>query len=64
MTSAVFGGIAARNNDEGAAVVLEERIAVGDPGCRVVVHLGDPPESARRFAHRYLAPAQGDTAGA
>ena len=64
MTSAVFGGIAARNNDEGAAIVLEERIAVGDPGCRVVVHLGDPPASARRFAHRYLAPAAGGTAEA
>ena len=56
MTSAVFGGIAAHNHDDGAAVVLEERIAVGDPGCRVVVHLGDPPVAARRFAHRYLPP--------
>jgi anti-sigma regulatory factor (Ser/Thr protein kinase) len=56
MTSAVFGGIAARNHEEGAAVVLEERIAVGDPGCRVVVHLGEPPESSRRFAHRYRSP--------
>lgn len=60
MTSAVFGGIAARNHDDGSAIVLEERIAVGDPGCRVVVHLGDPPESARRFAHRYRAPSAGD----
>jgi anti-sigma regulatory factor (Ser/Thr protein kinase) len=58
MTSAVFGGIAARNHDDGSAVVLEERIAVGDPGCRVVVHLGQPPESSRRFAHRYHAPGQ------
>jgi anti-sigma regulatory factor (Ser/Thr protein kinase) len=57
MTSAVFGGIAARNHDDGAAVVLEERIAVGDPGCRVVVHLGEPPGTSGRFAHRYLAPA-------
>jgi anti-sigma regulatory factor (Ser/Thr protein kinase) len=57
MTSAVFGGIAARNHDVGAAVVLEERIAVGDPGCRVVIHLGEAPAAARRFAHRYRAPA-------
>jgi anti-sigma regulatory factor (Ser/Thr protein kinase) len=55
MTSSVFGGIAARNGDHGAAVVLEERIAVGDPGCRVVVHLGPPPEASRRFAHVYRA---------
>ncbi len=57
MTSSVFGGIAARNSDEGAAVLLEERIAVGDPGCRVVVHLGVAPEAARAFAHRYTPPA-------
>jgi predicted ArsR family transcriptional regulator len=62
MTSAVFGGIAARNNPAGSAVVLEERIAVGDPGCRVVVHLGEPPDHARRFAHRYRAPQQPGTA--
>ena len=55
MTSSVFGGIAARNGDDGAAVVLEERIAVGDPGCRVVVHLGAPPPESVRFAHRYGA---------
>ena len=57
MTSGVFGGIAARNHDVGASVVLEERIAVGDPGCRVVIHLGEPPEGVRRFAHRYRTPA-------
>ncbi len=55
MTSGVFGGIAARNSDHGASVLLEERIAVGDPGCRVVVHLGDPPEAERPLAHRYSA---------
>lgn len=64
MTSAVFGGIAARNHEDGAAVVLEERIAVGDPGCRVVVHLGEPPESSRRFAHRYRSPEGSDLADA
>jgi len=53
MTSSVFGGIAARNSEENASVLLEERIAVGDPGCRVVVYLGPPPEAARPFAHVY-----------
>jgi anti-sigma regulatory factor (Ser/Thr protein kinase)/predicted ArsR family transcriptional regulator len=57
MTSSVFGGIAARNHSGGAAVVLEERIAVGDPGCRVVVYLGTPPAGAERFAHSYPSPS-------
>jgi predicted ArsR family transcriptional regulator len=38
MTSNVFGGIAAENLGY-AKVVLEETIAEGHPGCRVVVHL-------------------------
>lgn len=38
MTSNVFGSIAASNLGY-ARVVLEETIARGDPGCRVVVHL-------------------------
>jgi anti-sigma regulatory factor (Ser/Thr protein kinase) len=45
--------IDARNSDDGAAVVLEERIALGDPGCRVVVHLGPPPEEVAPFSNRY-----------
>lgn len=53
MTSAVFGGIAARNAEQ-AAVSLEERIAVGDPGCRVVIHLGTAATAAQR-AHHYTA---------
>ncbi len=57
MTSSVFGGIAARNHEAGASVLLEERIAVGDPGCRVVVYLGDPPADVAPFAHHYRAPA-------
>lgn len=57
MTSSVFGGIAARNADEGAAVVLEERIAVGDPGCRVVVYLRESHGDPRPFLHRYRSPA-------
>ena len=39
VTSSVFGGIAARNTGE-AKVVLDQRIAVGDPECRVTVFLG------------------------
>ncbi len=57
MTSSVFGGIAARNSANGASVMLEERIAVGDPGCRVVVYLGDPPADERANAQRYVAPS-------
>lgn len=53
MTSAVFGGIAANNHGE-ASVTLEERIAVGDPECRVVVHLG-PSKDPDGAAHRYRA---------
>jgi len=52
MTSSVFGGIAARNSDDGATVVLEERIAVGDPSCRVVVDLR--PDAS--LGHRYRRP--------
>jgi len=50
MTSAVFGGIAAGSHGE-ASVTLEERIAVGDPGCRVVIQLG--PQTATPAAHQY-----------
>ena len=39
MTSSVFGGIAARSHGD-AVVLLDERIAVGDPECRVTVLLG------------------------
>jgi anti-sigma regulatory factor (Ser/Thr protein kinase) len=53
MTSSVFGGIAARNGHRGAAVSLEERIAVGDPGCRVVVWLDAHHPEAPPWAHRY-----------
>ncbi|MGZ4137162.1 MAG: hypothetical protein ACXVPX_06285 [Actinomycetota bacterium] len=57
MTSSVFGGIAARNNLEGSAVQLEERIAVGDPQCRVTVWLGEAPRFARDVVHVYGAQA-------
>lgn len=56
MTSAVFGGIAARNTDGGASVLLEERIALGDPGCRVVIDLA-PTADTSPAAHRYVSPA-------
>ena len=57
MTSSVFGGIAARNNDGPVSVRLEERIAVGDPGCRVVVELRDIDPHHTTFGHVYSAPA-------
>lgn len=56
MTSSVFGGIAARNAGD-AAVTLEERIAVGDPECRVTVWLTEPPEDERQVAHHYSSKA-------
>ncbi len=56
MTSSVFGGIAARNTPNEVAVLLEERIAVGDPGCRVIVSLVPPSDQASAFAHHYRAP--------
>lgn len=52
MTSSVFGGIAARNTG-GATVVLEERIAVGDPECRVVVWLSGAHRGEWTAAHEY-----------
>ena len=58
MTSSVFGGLAARNHPSGAAILLEERIAVGDPGCRVVVFLGPAPDDVAPFAHRYRPPSE------
>ena len=43
------------------SVLLEERIAVGDPACRVVVSLVPVPEDEAPFAHLYRAPV-GSTA--
>lgn len=51
MTSNVFGRIAAENLGY-ARVELQETIAQGDPGCRVVLHLkpdNDAPASAREY---------------
>lgn len=53
MTSSVFGGIGARNRGA-AAVHLEERIAIGDPQCRVTVWLKDPPSEIQPETHFYL----------
>ncbi|NNF53644.1 MAG: hypothetical protein HKN03_04285 [Acidimicrobiales bacterium] len=52
MTSSVFGGIGARNRGA-AAVHLEERIAIGDPQCRVTVWLKEPPTSIEPETHFY-----------
>lgn len=54
MTSSVFGGIAASTTGRPVAVDLQERIAVGDHGCRVVIDLA-PTEVSQ--GHRYGAPA-------
>jgi|GEM_PF-1135551 len=59
MTSSVFGGIAARSSPDGtAAVLLEERIAMGDPGCRVTVYLREPPATVLPLVHAYRATAR------
>lgn len=50
MTSAVFGGIAA-NNRKGGRVQLDERIAVGDIECRIVIDF-ESAEIARRSEQR------------
>lgn len=57
MTSSVFGGIAARSARREATVRLEERIAIGDSRCRVVIEL-DPvlPPGERSEGHRYRTP--------
>lgn len=43
--------------------MLEERIAVGDPGCRVTIWLGDPPPEPVDIGHRYRAPTASVPAG-
>jgi len=53
MTSNVFGVIAADNLGY-AKVSLEETIARGDPGCRVVVYLRPSPESATADGREYF----------
>ena len=53
MTSNVFGSIAAENLGY-AKVVIEETIAHGDPGCRVVVHLKPTPEAEAAKGREYF----------
>jgi predicted ArsR family transcriptional regulator len=53
MTSNVFGGIAAENLGY-ARVVLEQTIAAGDPGCRVVVHLKPAAEAEAAEGREYF----------
>jgi len=55
MTSNVFGQIAARNLGY-AKIELQETIARGDAGCRVVVHLRETPEAARAEWREYFSP--------
>lgn len=53
MTSNVFGSIAARNLGY-AKVALEETIAEGAPGCRVVVYLRQEGEGERAQGREYF----------
>jgi predicted ArsR family transcriptional regulator len=53
MTSNVFGGIAAENLGY-AKVVLEETIAEGAAGCRVVVHLKPTREAEAATGREYF----------
>lgn len=53
MTSNVFGVVAAENLGY-ARVELEETIAEGAPGCRVVVHLKSPSEGERLPGREYF----------
>jgi predicted ArsR family transcriptional regulator len=54
MTSNVFGSIAAENLGY-AKVALEQTIALGAPGCRVVVHLKPTAAAARAAGREYFA---------
>lgn len=53
MTSNVFGAIASENLGY-AKVSLEETIAMGDPGCRVVIHLRESLESDAASGQEYF----------
>lgn len=54
MTSSVFGAIAASSTGRDVTVDLQERIALGDTSCRVVIDFGAQPGS---FGHRYRPPS-------
>lgn len=53
MTSNVFGAIAAHNLGY-AKVELQETIAQGNPGCRVVVHLAQTPQAVPAEGREYF----------
>lgn len=53
MTSNVFGSIASQNLGY-AKVELQETIAQGHPGCRIVVHLKSTPEAERAEGREYF----------
>jgi len=53
MTSNVFGSIAAENLGY-SKVVIEQAIARGDAGCRVVVYLKPTPESQSASGREYF----------
>jgi len=46
MTSSVFGSIAASATQAPVTIDLAERIAIGDPTCRVVINLTPAPDAA------------------
>lgn len=56
MTSNVFGTIAAGNLGY-ARVRIEQAIARGDPGCRIVVHL-KPVDTPEHDSREYFGPGQ------
>jgi predicted ArsR family transcriptional regulator len=53
MTSNVFGSIAAHSTGY-SKVVLEQTIALGHPGCRVVVHLRPTPAAEAAEGREYF----------
>jgi hypothetical protein len=53
MTSNVFGHIASQNLGY-AKVELQETIAKGDPGCRVVIYLKQTKESEAAAGREYV----------
>lgn len=53
MTSNVFGSIAAENLGY-SKVVIEQAIANGDNGCRVVVHIQQTAESKSAYGREYF----------
>jgi hypothetical protein len=57
MTSNVFGAIAAENLGY-AKVELQQTIARGDAGCRVVVYLKPTPEAQEAQGREYFQPQQ------